>query len=103
MPFNLALPGTVARHGRMVKYVLLCVALVLIVVAPRIPVDRLEPFQAVFLRRQPREYVLFVASVLFASCFLKRFWCSLFCADGALFEFIHSVRPVRGGGKEVAS
>ncbi|NLF40744.1 4Fe-4S binding protein [bacterium] len=103
VPVNLALPGPVARHGRVVKYALLCTAAVLMVLAPWIPAGRFEPFHALSPGGQPRAYMAFVAAVVLASCFLKRFWCSLFCVDGALFEFIHSVRPVRGEGKEEAS
>ena len=67
----------------------------MIVIIPNIPVEKFEPFHAVFTGSQPRTYFIFGVSVLIVSCFIKRFWCSFFCIDGALFEIINSGRKAR--------
>ncbi len=88
VPGELKLPPWFLRAARTIKFVLLIAALVLIVVLPTFPVWNLEPFQAVFAGHQPRVYIIFGVSVLIVSCVVRRFWCRLFCLDGALFEII---------------
>ena len=92
VPGRLTLPAAAVRGLRWVKYVLLGATCVLIVALPDVPVDRLEPFQAIFMRMQPAQYIMFGVAVLAASCFIKRFWCMLFCIDGALFELLTQFR-----------
>ena len=99
IPFSVTLPPAVARWLKWLKYILLAAALVLILAFPSLPVDRFEPFQAIFIRVNFSSYVVFGITVLAVSIFIKRFWCVLFCLDGALFEQIcrykWQSRPVR--------
>ena len=90
VPVKMTVPAKVFNRLINLKYYLLIIVLVLIVVLPDFPTDKTEPFQAVFMRHGARPYMIFAAAVLFFSCFLKRFWCNIFCIDGALFEFINS-------------
>jgi len=89
VPGSLRLPPLFARIFKYIKYILLVIVLLATVVFSRIPVEKFEPFHAVFTRNQPRAYFIFGVSVLIVSCFIKRFWCSFFCIDGALFETIN--------------
>jgi len=91
-PWPLTLPHGLIRWLRYVKFVLLFGALAWLVCAPAPPVERLEPFHAIFIHPQPRAYLIFGISVLLVSLVVKRFWCTLFCLDGALFEIISRFR-----------
>ena len=91
-PWRVTLPAWLAGSLRRVRYVLLAGIVLAMVVLPRFPFERCEPFHALFVRNQPRAYVVFVALVLLVSLVMKRFWCTCFCVDGALFEFIHRFR-----------
>jgi len=88
VPGDFQLPGPTAKILDYMKYVLLFAAVILMVVFSKFPVEKFEPFHAVFTRNQPRTYFIFGVSVLIVSCFIKRFWCSFFCLDGALLEII---------------
>ncbi|MCK5852531.1 sulfite exporter TauE/SafE family protein [bacterium] len=88
VPGSLSLPPFFVRYFKYVKYILLVIVLLAVVVFPEIPAEKFEPFHAAFTRNQSRAYFIFGVSVLIVSCFIKRFWCSFFCIDGALFESI---------------
>jgi len=88
VPGSLSLPPFFVRCLKYVKYILLVIVLLAVVIFPEIPAEKFEPFHAVFTRNQPRAYFIFGISVLIVSCFIKRFWCSFFCIDGALFDII---------------
>ncbi len=88
VPGSLSLPPFFVRCLKYVKYILLVIVLLAVVIFPEIPAEKFEPFHAIFTRNPPRAYFIFGISVLIVSCFIKRFWCSFFCIDGALFETI---------------
>ena len=90
--FRLTLPGWCVRTLRVVRFALLLAAVALAAMGTRVALDRFEPFHALFIRPQPTAYIVFCATVLAVSCVVKRFWCALFCIDGALFEFIGRFR-----------
>ena len=89
VPLNLQLSPSLAKKLVYVKYILLFLIVVGTVLFSKIPVEKFEPFHAIFTKNQPRTYFIFGVSVLIVSCFIKRFWCSFFCVDAALFEIIN--------------
>jgi|GEM_PF-429652 len=91
-PWSFTLPHALTRWLRYLKFAVLFGAVVWLVCAPAPPVERLEPFHAVFIHPQPRAYLIFGISVLLVSLVVKRFWCTIFCLDGALFEIISRFR-----------
>ena len=91
-PWSLTLPAWLVRRLRYAKFAVLAGALAWLVYAPAPPVERLEPFHAIFIHPQPYAYVIFGATVLLVSLFVKRFWCTLFCLGGALLELIGKYR-----------
>jgi sulfite exporter TauE/SafE len=92
VPWRLTLPPWLVGPLRRLRAVLLIAIGLAMVLAPRFPFERCEPFCAVFVPHQPRAYLAFAALVLLVSLVMKRFWCAYFCVDGALFEFIHRYR-----------
>jgi polyferredoxin len=86
------LPRWAVRIGRFTRFGMLALAVLLIFVAPHVPVDGLEPFNAVFVRNGAWLYTLFGIVALLLSAIIRRFWCVMFCFDGALFELISRVR-----------
>ncbi len=92
VPWRITLPPWLAGRLRRLRYVLLLGIVLAMVALPRFPFERCEPFHALFVRNQPRAYVVFAALVLLTSLVMKRFWCAYFCVDGALLEFIHRFR-----------
>ena len=88
VPGSLSLPPLFARVIKYVKYILLVIVILATVIFLKFPVEKFEPFHAIFTKNQPRAYFIFGISVLIVSCFIKRFWCTFFCIDGALFDII---------------
>jgi len=89
VPLNLQLSPSFAKFLNYVKYIFLFFLIFAMVVFPKIPAEKFEPFHAIFIKNQSHVYFIFGISVLIVSCFIKRFWCSFFCVDGALFNIIN--------------
>jgi len=88
VPVKIIFPAKILKILLKIKFLLLIAAAILIVVLPDFPIDKFEPFQAIFMRNGGRMYLIFALVVLFFSCFIKRFWCNIFCVDGALFDTV---------------
>ena len=96
-PVHITLPAWTLRIARIMRFALLGLALLLIVFLPHVPTDRLEPFNAVFVRSGTLVYVAFGIVALVCSAVVRRFWCVFFCLDGALFELLTRFRWKRPG------
>ncbi|MCX7846529.1 MAG: sulfite exporter TauE/SafE family protein [bacterium] len=91
-PWSWRMPHEVGRWLRYAKFVVLMGAVIWVICAGSPAVERLEPFQAVFVDGQARAYVGFGVATLIVSVVVKRFWCNFLCPDGALFEVIERFR-----------
>jgi len=92
VPWRIALAPGFVSIARWIKTGLLAAAVVMAVTGAEFALERFEPFHGVFFRRLTAPYVVFCFAVLAVSCVVKRFWCALFCLDGALFQLISRFR-----------
>jgi hypothetical protein len=91
-PVQLTLPRWAVRLSRFTRFGMLVLGVVLAVALPHLPLERLEPFNAIFVRSSGWLYVLLGVVALLASAVFRRLWCVMFCLDGALFELITRLR-----------
>lgn len=101
IPWKMTLPVWIGRWLKYGKYVVLGAGVWWLLWEVGAPVERLEPFHALFIRPQPRAYVVFGVTALTVSVLVKRFWCAFFCLDGALFELISKYRWKRVQGEGI--
>lgn len=92
VPVSYPVPPKVMKVIKWIKYIGLAVVIISILAIPAWDAAYAEPFQGVFSPARPIIYLVLAIGIFLVSCFVKRFWCTVFCIDGALFELLIGVR-----------
>ena len=79
------------RHTRYIKYVLLCVSLILFWVTGKMLFLQWSPMQFIFSGHSSPLMLLCISTVLILCIFFFRFWCRYFCPAGAFFTLFNKI------------